>query len=166
MIKTELKTIGKHKYQCTMMPAMSANGVLIQLCETFGRPAIQAMVASQDDEAQVSEIAAITSTMLFEKLTPEKSGEMLVLVLGTVRCEGVTTAGFTFELINIHFAGILLDMYKVFAWALKVNYLDFLTAARSSDLLGGALTALTEVFNTSMPTPTSTESSATGAPLI
>jgi len=130
----QFKEIGGVKYICEMMPATQANKTLISLTEIIGRPAVSmiAKAFTDDGDIEIDDLAGIGLASMFERFDEDVGDRMIKSVLTGVRAEGVSDLAKEFD---EHFRGRILDLYKVFAWALEVNYKDFFDAARSSALI-------------------------------
>lgn len=140
MRKAEFKEIDGYKYRCDMMPVRRAQRTWIDLLSTLGGPAIEAIASGMDNEEQDA-IALLTASIsvIAQKLEGTVSERLIEAVF-----EGVsTTEGEGEDILELkpwdakfesHFHGRLLTLYKVWAWAVQVNYSDFLDAAQSLGL--------------------------------
>lgn len=137
MRETEHKEIDGHKYVCEMMPATLAQTTFMQLVELVGKPVLFMAVGafkedgehkSSPDLATLAELGLVT---LFDRLSPEEADEVIKAVLNGVLVE---KKGDVLKCFDEHFRGRVLSMYKVFQWALAVNYRDFVDAATSSGI--------------------------------
>ncbi len=135
--KTETTEIDGHKYACTMMPATLAQTTFIRLVDLVGKPVLfmAAGAFKEDGKLDMGNLAELGLATLFDRLTPEESDEVIKAVLNGVMVEG---EGDVLKAFDDHFRGRVLSMYRVFQWALGVNYRDFFDAATSSGLLKAA----------------------------
>ena len=93
---------------------------------------------------------------MLSNLTTTEANFVLLAVMDGVRYEGCDLdKDLSNEaLFSQHFRGKLASAYKVWAWALEVNYRDFINAARSSpvaDLVKVAGLDVLSTMKTSMP---------------
>ena len=134
-------TIDGVEYICHVQAAIPANQSFIRLMGLLS-PATLSLLsgavrgfASEEGELTIAGLGnmdLVTGlTMLFGDLTPETSTDVLKEGL-----RGITTSDMKSgvdlsdeSVINEHFRGRILSMYKVFAWSLKCNYKDFLAVA-------------------------------------
>jgi hypothetical protein len=134
MREVETREIDGEKYACRMMPATKGQKVLIRLTDLVGRPALvmaAGAMKGEDDNVQLHDIIDLGTRIIFERLTDEEADASIKDVLDGVMVEN---GGDVLKNFDEHFRGRILHMYKVFAWALEVNYRDFIDAALSSDL--------------------------------
>lgn len=134
---TAFKEIGGEKYACTMMPATLANKTLIELVEVVGRPAAtvlaNAFTAKKDvADLDVDELVRVAMQAVFERMDGERGDALVKAVLDGVTVE---KKGDVVKMFDEHFRGRILTLYKVFGWAIEVNYQDFFDAVRSSALI-------------------------------
>ena len=131
--EVETKRIDDEKYACRMMPATKGQKVLIRLTELVGRPALvmTAGVIRSEGEVEVHDIIELGTRIIFERLTDDEADATIKDVLDGVMVEN---GGEVLKNFDEHFRGRIMHLYKVFAWALEVNYRDFFDAALSSDL--------------------------------
>ena len=167
MRETEYKEIDGVRYACDMMPATKAHKTLIELTAMVGRPVIVAIAkgASGGDlgESEVDSLAEVGTALLFDRLTPDSSDQVIQNVLDGVRSEGVGNLSdrITFDQ---HFRGRIVHLYKVFAWAVEVNYRDFFAVASSSHLLQNLRQKAGLAALHLMQTPSSDDSSSSETP--
>ena len=131
--EVETVSIDGEKYACRMMPATKGQKVLIRLTELVGRPALvmAAGAVRGEGDVQLHDLIEVGTRIIFERLTDEEADASIKDVLDGVMVEG---GGDVLKNFDEHFRGRILHLYKVFAWALEVNYRDFFDAALSSDL--------------------------------
>lgn len=136
--ETKFKEIDGHKYACMMMPATKSQRIFIELTQLMGHPAV-AMISNafqpkeKGAELHVEELMATGVRVMLSELDPDTSDRIIKTVFDGVKLEGVGNLDepATFD---AHFRGRVMSIYKVFAWAMEVNYQDFFDAARSSPL--------------------------------
>jgi len=143
-------TIDGVDYTCEMMPALQANTVLLTLIDIVGRPAL--VVASEafdemenrgDGTVLVGGLVRLGVEQVFARLTPQQGSQVLLTMMNGTRFRGCAVHDDLSidKVFDKHFRGRLLSAYKVWAWALKVNYRDFFDAARSNGMVSGLLAA-------------------------
>ena len=169
MTKPVFKEIDGIRYACTMMPGRLANRTLTRLTLLVGRPALVMAAGAieldkdktedQQEKAMVH-LIRIGVDQVFRGLTPEEADEVLMSLMSGVKYEGLDTHLDLSDPVTFddHFRGALLRAYKVWGWALGVNYKDFIDAARSSRTLSKVQAVGTQVLNTKISTLLSQES--------
>lgn len=136
----EFNEIDGHKYCCTMMTVRQANRTWVDLLSTLGGPAIEAIASGMDDKEQDA-VALITASIsvAVQRLEGNVSERLIEPVLSSVSF----TEGDDGDIVELkpwdgkfetHFHGRILTLYKVWGWAVMVNYRDFLDAARNLGL--------------------------------
>lgn len=126
--KTETKQIDEHEISVTQWPADKAILIKLKLIKAFG--ASLAVLASASDSNDESDIDAISEgiLILFKSTEPE---ELVSLIKQCVIGVAYDGKRITESSINELFSGDeLMQLYKIFIFALQVNY---------SNLLGGQL---------------------------
>lgn len=125
-VKTEDRTIGAHTYRVTQLTALKARALFARLVRFIGPAAATALGGGR--KLSQLDLGSLLSD-LTERVTDEELGYFCD-VLGSCS-ELVGTNGKTValdrEILDVHFAGALLDMFKWLAFALEVNFADFLT---------------------------------------
>lgn len=159
---TQFKEISGDKYVCQMMPATLANKTLITLVEIVGRPAAtilaDAFTAKKDiGDLDVQELLNVAMQAVFERFDGDRGDAIVKAVLEGVLVEG---KGPVNECFDDHFRGRILTLYKVFRWAIEVNYKDFFDAVRSSALITNISSVGAKALSRLTMTPTSTDSSS------
>lgn len=131
----QLKEIDGYKYSCTMMPVRKAHQTWVELVSVLGQPVLAGIArASTDQEQQVSELISSAASMALMNLEGEASDRLLANLFDGVYLEGEGELEAWTPKFDAHFRGRIYAMYKVWAWALEVNYRDFLDAARGLGL--------------------------------
>jgi hypothetical protein len=160
MRETEFKEIDGVKYSCDMMPATKAQATLIRLVETLGRPVVVALAKGASGgnfgDAELDDLAQVGTSILFERLTPENADRIIKDAFHGVRAEGVGEVAQD-KIFDGHFKGRLMHMYRVFGWAVEVNYRDFFDAARGNRLLGSLRARVESAVSQQTSTPGSGE---------
>jgi len=166
----EYKEINNVRYICEMMPATLSTKTLIELTDVLGRPLLVSLSkgVSTDgglDELEIDDLAEVSTRLLFEKLTPDNTDRIVKSVLCGVKAEGVGDMSDS-KIFDSHFRGEIMHMFRVFAWALEVNYRDFFAAARSSALLSklkkaGKRAVIQKIATQESGTSSSTETPST-----
>lgn len=162
MIETQRTEIDGVKYICEMMPATKAHKVLIELLDILGRPALVAIATGAGGkgfDAGIDVIAEVASRLLTEKLTPDSSDRIIKIALDGVKAEGVGAVNEE-KIFDNHFRSRILHLYKVFAWAIRVNYMDFFNAADSNPSISGVKSLLGKVSVTLTAMMSSLDSSS------
>ena len=120
-----------------MMSVRTAHHTCFLLLRTLGRPVVQALARAQ--ETQNSDQTAMLMTALsiaMQNLDEEVTDNLIERVFNGVRVRDVGDLVAWDDKFNDHFHGRLLSMYKVWAWAIQVNYQSFLDAAQTLGLSG------------------------------
>jgi hypothetical protein len=132
----EYKEIDGHKYLCTMMSVRNAHQTFLTLCSTLGQPVVQAIASGSDDlDGDATRLIMPAISAAVQNLEGEVGDRIVESVFKGVGLVGEKDTGF--ELVpwdadfERHFKGRLFSMYKVVAWAIEVNYKDFLTGAQA-----------------------------------
>ncbi len=137
MRTTEQTEIDGHAYACTMMSVRTANATFNLLLRTLGRPVIQALARAQETQNtdQTAMMMAAIS-MAMQNLDEDVSERLIERIFNGVRVRDVGDLVPWDDKFEDHFHGRLLSMYKVWAWAIQVNYQSFLDAAQAHGLSG------------------------------
>lgn len=159
--ETQFKEISGDKYACSMMPATLANKTLITLIDVVGRPATtilaNAFTAKDVGDLDVEELIGVAMTAVFERMDGDRGDALVKAVLTGVTVE---SKGDVVKIFDEHFRGQILTLYKVFRWAIEVNYQDFFDAVRSSALITKISSAGAKAHNRLTTILTSTDSSS------
>lgn len=135
MRKPQFKEINGHKYACTMMSVRKAHQTWIELVGTLGQPVVSAIArASDEPDQQAANLIPAVMSMAMMNLQGEVADRLLVSVFDGVRVEGFGELKPWDDQFDDHFRGRIFAMYKVWAWAVQVNYQDFLDEAQSLGL--------------------------------
>lgn len=151
----EMKTreIGGVGYSCTMMPALKAHALFVELTQLIGVPAMSVISAAfekrpgdviendEDESPHVETLLARGIQIFLAELTPKQANRIILTAMDGVRCgktgdpDNKPLQLHEEDAFNAHFKGRTLDIYRVFSFALECNYRDFFDSARSSGLL-------------------------------
>lgn len=126
-LKTDKRTIGDYEVTVTQMPAMRALSLLPRLGKALA-PALSQLTSTGVDIREADVIPALST--LFSSLTPEEAQALVrevnagtsVMVDGRARDLNNDAA------INSVFGGDIASLLKVTAFAMEVNFSDFLAA--------------------------------------
>jgi hypothetical protein len=139
--KPVTRTLGGHVVEVTPLPARHALTYKFKLLQLLGGPlvdlvrgpiagllknvdVIKAVVAKSTPGVGNLDIDLSTlSAAMFDTLDPEKSTQLIFDFCASARLDG---RELTETVINEVFSGDLTMLYKVFFFALEVNYRDFL----------------------------------------
>lgn len=158
---TQFKEISGDRYACSMMPATLANKTLITLVDVIGRPATtilaNAFTAKDVGDLDVEELIGVAMTAVFERMDGERGDALIKAVLTGVVVEG---KGDVVKMFDEHFRGRILTLYKVFRWAIEVNYKDFFDAVRSSALITKISSVGAKAYSRLTTIPKSSDSSS------
>jgi hypothetical protein len=159
--ETQFKEIGGDKYACHMMPATIANKTLIELVDVVGRPAAtilaNAFTAKDIGDLDVEELVSVAMQAVFQRMDGDRGDALMKAILNGVVVEG---KGDVVKNFDDHFRGRILTLYKVFRWAVEVNYQDFFDAVRSSALITKISSVGAKAYSQLTTTRTSTDSSS------
>lgn len=125
-----------------MMKVREAHHVFLDLCNTLGTPVIKAIADGADDlEGDAIRLVSGVLGAAAQNLSGPVSDRLLKTVfkcvvanmekVGSVHEDRFVTLDYDSPTFDAHFRGRLLTMYKVWAWAISVNYRDFLDGAQS-----------------------------------
>jgi hypothetical protein len=166
-IHTEIDDVA---YICLVQAAIPANQSLIKLMGVISAPTISLLsgavrgFAMEDGELTVAGLGNMDFvtglTMLFSELTPDAATVILQEGFRGIATPDMKAAGKDLSdeaVLNEHFRGHLLRMYKVFAWSLGCNYRDFLDVASQVNLSN--LTHLASKLKSSKQSKTDTQNS-------
>ncbi len=151
-----------------MMPATKSHAVMIELIDTIGQPALQAIATAVggDLSNSVDNVIGVAGEMLSRKVTPETADRLVRMMLESVSAEGLVYFSKD-SVFDEHFAGRMLHMYKVVAWSIGVNYSDFFEGARSNrtvqnvlEVGGQALKVLTATLQSGLSAAEKAESTS------
>ena len=132
LAKSETRTIGEHTYKVTQMPAGKARKLFLRLLKTIG-PAFSSLAASEAQEDEDGKLSSLGDAIV--RLCADMSESDMDAIF-----EAVFNGGFvalvddtrekplTLQNCDLHFMGRLFDQLRVLAFALEVNYQDFLGA--------------------------------------
>lgn len=132
--KTESEMIGEHEFSVTQWDAEKAMLMKLKVMKTIG-PAF-ALIAGDfigDGEVENADGFAAGINTMFEHNSPEEIVALVKECVVGVACEGKRMTATSFN--EIFSGDDLMDVYKVFAFVLKVNYGNFLKGR----LVGGQL---------------------------
>lgn len=150
MRKQEETTIGEHKYVCTMMSVRTAHHTFTELLRVLGRPVISQLAGAIDVDANAAIASAIA--MALRDIDEAVADRIVGSLFEGVLAEGVGEVKPWSTEFDAMYRGDLLNMYKVCAWSIKVNYSDFLEGAQQLGLSNGVelgKKAVSEVLRTS-----------------
>jgi hypothetical protein len=123
MLKQDTQEIDGLKFTCTQFPAMRGFTLLGRLIKTIG-PAIS-VLSSADAEADIRDLAPLIAVAL-KDLDPDAATALAADVLaGTSVIMDKHVPLDTRANIDMVFSGKLGTMFKVLAFAVKLNYEDF-----------------------------------------
>lgn len=140
MIKEETKEIDGHLYSCRMMTVRAAHNTFLSLCSTLGGPVVEVLARGSDDGDgdEIEKLIMGAISVAVQNLEGEVGEKLLKSVFTGVTFVGEGPTGFELKPWDAnferHFTGRLFSVYKVWAWAIQVNYKDFLDGAQT---LGG-----------------------------
>jgi hypothetical protein len=130
-VKSDTRTIGEHTYRVTQLTALKSRALFVRLVKLLG-PAVVTVIGSG-----VNVNRAQLGGLLSELFTRLSDDELAYFcnVLGA--CTEVLGPGGAVvidspAMIDVHFAGRLLDMFKWLRFALEVQFSDFLSAAKAT----------------------------------
>jgi hypothetical protein len=124
-VKSEERTIGEHTYRVTQLTALKSRELFSRLVRLLG-PGVAAMVSAGQgiSRSQISQMLGEIS----QRVTDDEL-DHFCRVLGS--SSQIVAAGNAVtldkEVIDVHFAGQLFNLFKWLAFALEVNYSDFLS---------------------------------------
>ncbi len=127
------KTIGGHDFTVYLLPWEQANDVLIEIADVIA-PALAQLAAEPDSldtllESKLDgpEVAKVIAAAV-QKLTRERMRFVTQTLMSVTHCDGKELKAIS----NAVFRGELTLMYKWLAFAIQVNYADFLSALQST----------------------------------
>lgn len=125
-VKTEDRVIGEHTYRVTQLTALKARALFARLVRFVGPAA--ATVVGAGRKVSLGELGSILGD-LSERVTDDELGWFCDRLgeCSYIVGDGGRTQQLERAIIDIHFAGALLDMFKWMAFALEVNFADFLS---------------------------------------
>jgi len=172
MREAENKKIDGCNYVCAMMPATKAQKTFVEVSQRIGSPAMAML--SRAFSPSVEESGKITGGLdttveglvaeglriFLLELDPDTADRIIKTVMDGVLVEG--DGKLTDEAVfDQHFRGRVLSMYRVFAWAMEVNYRDFSDAASLNSLVpklrAAGRTALDGLMSTQLSEEPSSE---------
>jgi hypothetical protein len=167
MRETEKKTIDGGNYVCSMMPATKANRIFTEIIGLVGAPAFAMVSAAfakdEVEDVHVEQLVASGLQVFLADLSPDQWDRIVFEMMDGVLVEGVGSLHDRGKF-DQHFRGRVLTMWRVWAWAMEVNFRDFLDAVRSNDVAKGlaakAREAATKAWTTQTRTPSSQNSSS------
>jgi hypothetical protein len=134
-VQTETRVIGGRNYRVTQLTALKARALFVRLVKMVG-PMVAALLGSGNArgflEMEGKELGPMIVNFC-ERISDEEL-DFFCSVLGeqsqivNERGEG---AIMTRNIIDVEFAGRLMDLFKWLAFALEVNFTDFLSAAKA-----------------------------------
>jgi hypothetical protein len=135
MREKEYKIIDGVEYMCQMMDVRSAHRTLLGICNTLGEPIVKAIAeGAEDAEGDAVRLISAALSAATQNLEGARGERLIEVVFDGVYKSG-REDGFELKAwsdkFNEHFQGRLLSVYKVWAWAVQVNYRDFFDAAQS-----------------------------------
>lgn len=135
MLKQETQTIDGLSFTTTQFPAMRAFTLFSKLVKTIG-PAIT-VLSGANPESDVAELAPSIATAL-KDVDPDAMTILAAEVLSSTSAVMTGPSGAaqvplnSVDGINLVFMGRLMTMFKVLAFAVKVNYGDFFGGSASA----------------------------------
>lgn len=131
--ETRTEQIGDHEYSVTQWSAQKAILTKFKLIKTFG--AAITLLAGHDTEDGAGEADALSNSLstLFNNSSPEDIMNLMTECVVGVACDGKRITSTSF---NELFSGDdLLDVYKVFAFVMRVNYGNLMKGQLAEKLL-------------------------------
>lgn len=126
-VKTEDRTIGEHTYRVTQLTALKSRALFARLVRFVGPAAAAALGGGRRlSQLNVGELVSDIAG----RVSDEELGYFCDVLGSCTEIVGSNGALVRLDrnVIDFHFAGHLLDMFTWMAFALEVNYSDFLSA--------------------------------------
>lgn len=134
---TEELEINDVQYVCTQYPAIQGMKFKLKVLKTLGPVITEIIPMIGKDAEDGDQLSAISNVIekLFQISSPDEIVDLIVemMTTGNVKREGkrITEALFTEQ-----FSGDnMMEVYKVFAFVLKVNYKGFFKGQKAKELL-------------------------------
>lgn len=159
-MQSETRTIDGYEVELSALPAWQSTEVLHMLLKLAG-PLLGGLAASATDKAGAGPLAAAVGA-LFERSTPADFTALLRKLTNTCRVKVGDKALAFDKAMDLEFAGKLLTVFKIAAFAIEVNYRDFFDALKSrlgglGELLGPKLRARLDALLEQPSTSSSTD---------
>lgn len=128
-VKTEERRIGDHTYRVTQLTALKARALFARLVRFIGPAAATAIGAGQ--LPSMGDLGGMLGE-LTERVSDDELGWFAARLGECSYLVGDNGKVLQLEpsVVDLHFAGALLDMFKWMAFALEVNFADFLSVLK------------------------------------
>lgn len=156
-VKTEERRIGDHTYRVTQLTALKARALFARLVRFVGPAAATAIGAGM--KINMSQLGSLLSE-LTERVSDDELGWFAARLGECSYLVGDNGKALQLEpsVVDMHFAGSLLDMFKWMAFALEVNFADFLSELKRTQAVASMVPGNPESKSPSASTGTSTGS--------
>jgi hypothetical protein len=117
-------TIGGRKYDFGFLPAMESVFLQIDIVKTIGEPLFKAFMTAQEGDLTAEQAGGMLIGLLSANLDPALIQKNLLIVFKYVFCDGKRVTN-----LDETFTGHPMELWEVFAYAIRYQYHDFFDGA-------------------------------------